>query len=1371
MEYLELSLQQVAERVQSVVMTDQSQSTDFAEIMSFQSLSMMKQHESLGAIAYWLAKGNQTSPDDLKTLLPKARRIDKYDTILVHYLPSLLTLTSKYASSESECSSDDAQSLHQSITSLKDGETWSLRAFQAAVVTVWLADYSGHFAEAPSQTLDTDVETRAKMFSEALKDGAFQFMLAVGQDVRETEWYDPARHGFTSFLIQDTPALHSDSLKVDETLQSILMERFRNFVDAYITNMPDSLRRLKLEEDDQRRQVQGHVQLRPSEHELHLERFLIIISHAFECSPIAAEAFWDGPDGNLYGFLRWASQRQPTPRVAAFCEMLCAISNGESNANAAHKFLLDDTASSSARMRRNSPLSWNHIFRELEFYSKSIKDRPTPLGGRNNYHDQVVEPESAMMLECYLRLVAHLAQQSPEARGWLLTRTQFNLLDHLLLLCASGVESRLRACAFTALSKLLTDKDANAHHMLWSALDAWIFGQSQVAGALQVRGPHHRSPEELEKLVFEHLSYGFEEPNAFVGLLRSLLAPVDGHDNSYGSLPFPEDLGTRYRMAGIEPYVDFVMSLAFAAKSVELQDPVQLRIIRWNCLSFVTMCLSNFNEDLISLTKSSRIGVDSAIDTSSLAVYVRLHPFARIMEWLFNDSVIEALFATAVQNIAEINEATQESPIVLGLLQSLEVVDEILSLQQTYFDVVRPEIKMQSNTRRHTVANSALASFEDAITNHLDLIPMLGLYSGSGHERLAIASLRLLEKISMSRKLATPISGGGNRRFEKSRLIVALERDAENETISRWLAGAMTYDAREVASGAICPGLIIKARLLQFLATSMDAIRDRPSIAHLLLGFSCSSHSIYLDESSLFALFTSLFHSVMAFMIACPDGDPESSMYSWLLTLKNDAFRIFRSLWRSPLSSKLALTELRLQDFLCSMSLQQSIIRSDALIDSRSIDDPDFYLTESAAGYAAFLKARSAFLEYAATEFRLVSQSELATLKARIQSSLFGTTTLLDRQQYSNPTIFDYLDFLEIHIGGEIPLVESRYFDASMFHMSVNDDNADLSRYERKVEQIVRLRQTELQKQGQLNNSSDQQQMEADAQNFMQCFVANYQRLAITTAYGEALHSWVQLATVMLECCNLSPTQQNAFVLQLLQQTLPKLGRSYSEDPNTALVLAKFVRSLLCHAGLPHSSADAKVPPDNIQDQFFEAFRTGLIGIQIPEATSSLRATCAQLCQGYLGGLLQQSGKNSSRALHCVKSTGDNLMETLCEDAYSGEGDCKVSALALLDSLVVLANEQKSKYVLDSFNRYNFIQVITGAIRALPSELQTATAETVPMVLSFYDASLSLLLRVAQSRVGAAVVFNVGFVAAVRESGIFGADPDIGLGQYLASWN
>lgn len=56
-------------------------------------------------------------------------------------------------------------------------------------------------------------------------------------------------------------------------------------------------------------------------------------------------------------------------------------------------------------------------------------------------------------------------------------------------------------------------------------------------------------------------------------------------------------------------------------------------------------------------------------------------------------------------------------------------------------------------------------------------------------------------------------------------------------------------------------------------------------------------------------------------------------------------------------------------------------------------------------------------------------------------------------------------------------------------------------------------------------------------------------------------------------------------------------------------------------------------------------------------------------------------------------------------------------------------------------------------------------AVDVPLLLSYYEGKLSLLLRISQTRLGASYVINAGLIQAVQESGLFAVDPDLGIGR------
>lgn len=75
-----------------------------------------------------------------------------------------------------------------------------------------------------------------------------------------------------------------------------------------------------------------------------------------------------------------------------------------------------------------------------------------------------------------------------------------------------------------------------------------------------------------------------------------------------------------------------------------------------------------------------------------------------------------------------------------------------------------------------------------------------------------------------------------------------------------------------------------------------------------------------------------------------------------------------------------------------------------------------------------------------------------------------------------------------------------------------------------------------------------------------------------------------------------------------------------------------------------------------------------------------------------------------------------------------------------------------------------------GRFRNITSLLTEFYVQTdIPILLSYYDSKLSLLLNISQTRAGAVHVMNAGLFEAVRASRLFSVDPDLGIGMLLIS--
>ncbi|KAH3913258.1 hypothetical protein HBH56_113700 [Parastagonospora nodorum] len=1382
---IEQWLTSVSDRLNATSIVGQVPLAGFVEIMTFQRQSLTRQHENLAAICTHMIKAGYINLDCYQSLLARAKTLERHDLITIHYVPLVLRATS-WAAAETNLVLKDARKLHDQLMAGRDNDNWTLRNLHAATLAWWLAEYSGRYVDPNTQdpamqsiNFEAEATARSDAFLRTLDDGAFHFMLSFSQDVRPTRWYDPQKTSMLSTLLQDTAVLNTEAIIPEGFFKTLVMEQLQTFVDSFITNMPDTLRRLKVEEDDQRRRLQLHFQQSTGEYPMHLERFMVIVAYAFDGFPDAAEDFWSDKESNLYGFLQWAAKRQPTPRIAMFCEMLRAISTGQANADSAHRFLMEEGASASGKIRRTSSLSYGHIFSELVEFEKDIREPKKTIqnGGyvpSQNPVDQIVEPESATMLESYLRLLAHVGRQSEAARNFLLDNREHDFANICFGLCTDKVESGLRASAYDALSALLVGKDSLRASGMWNLLDNWT-----VNGFYAGSKPSTAMGAVPRDDFWATLAEGYDESVAFVRFLHALVEPYPQNQGLNDSLPFPEGLGSSRRMPGIESYIDFVMQQVFAERSQDIIDPLQRSVMRWTCLSFMVTCLQTFNENLVVFANKSSIPVDAVIDTSSLAVYVALHPFTRVMEWLFNDRVLKALFAASHHDVTEVDAAPSDSPLVQSLLLSIEVMDQVMKLQATYLDIVRPVLRQQSSFQHSPVSNLSLASFEDAVLSNLQVIVDLGLYCGTGHEALTIASLQLLEKMASSRKLAISPAGFGQR-SGRSKIVGILEKDNEAERIGRSLSGLMRFSADELEAGPDASGYTVKLRILDFLNSCLAAVSLRPTIAHILLGFSCGSNTVHVAEDSLWANGQSLFHAILLLSVEYPDNNGEEFL-AWRSALKTRCWDILQKLWRSPLTSGIVMEELRENELLFIEAPQLVPISLNASWDGVSfaqgleqaaVNDYSWFFADiPGIALQNFLQRRAAFLDYESRELRLTVKESMPTMRSRIQSVLLGTSVRPGEDPVLNPTIFDLFDFVEFEYP-ERSLPDQHPIFEGVNLSSCLEEKEGVELYsEPLLEQVILLRMKYWRKDGTIPIcATTDEQIEAEAPKMaeahalLRVFADWNRRQQLRRYHREILQSWIQVLMVAVHSCDFDAGSRSSFILQTIQVILPKLEQAYTSDVFTALQLASLAESLVQKIDFASTAFDKT--GDFANDRISQLFRAALAGIYSPVSSPELREYCYQICFRYIHGTFHKASTNTLLGRHtmdAIKNCGSHLIETICDDAYSGQGTCKISALLLLNAMVAIATRQQSKHMLETFVSLNFVGVLVDNLKHIPEELRAAAAPQIPALLSYYDACLALLLRICQSRLGAAYVLNAGLFLSIRDSQIFAVDPDIGL--------
>ncbi|RAL14630.1 cullin-4B [Aspergillus homomorphus CBS 101889] len=1377
----------LGDQAQKATLVGQIEDEDTMESLEIQRSSLLQQHETLGAILSYLFKGPYTSPEDLRVLVKHLRSLDRFDSLVVHYVPCIVSAFVQHGSPERSSSYKEARSLHKEIVTTTVAQEWKIPTFHSAIIALWLAIFSGWDFDAPSSPLqgvdpEKDVDERTALFMTALDDGGVDFLLTICYGINNEEWADPARRELVTLLLKEVASAMLELNQCSGFLKTLLMESFEVFSESCIANMPDAVRRLKTEEDSQRLDHLTALRdgLTSSPHRgvvearTHLESFLMIMAFAFEQRPDAAQEFWADPDGNLYGFLQWASKRQTVPRVSAFCELLCSISGGEENATAAHRFLSEEDKFLSAKFKRSTSMNWSQMFAELELYATKVTEKPPAsqaiLRSRKLDPADMNEPESPVMLTCYLRLLEHLCKQSATIRDWLLHHPTFNIVGTLLTLCTGTVPTHLRASVFTALAALMTERTAHNGNEMWLSLDHWISGESMITANIAKPPMTTNKPAWFEHQIFHNIGERFDQASAFVTLVSSLVTPTPESAQFHLSLPFPENLGSSYRTAGIEPYIDFVMGHALTRKVPDMNER-QTRLMTLKCLEFVTTCLGSFNESLVTVLSQPSLSPDSAFKSSTMVTYIRLHPFARVAEWLFNEDVIRAIFATAQQDVNEVAKASADSTLVLSVQRSLEVMLAIFDLQSTYFNIVRPMIRSQADANRSTVANSSLAAFEDSVLNYLAIVPALCLYCSTGHQQLTVTSMMLLERLSSSPKLNKVTSPELSKWRSSNKIVEVLSSEVDLDNLARPLAHQMETDARELEAGEMSPAYIIRQSLLELLTTCLGSISERPTIAHLLLGFSSIGNLLDVSPDGMFANKAALLHAIIQFVQDYP-GAIDDNILPWLMRMKRLAFEVLKNLWSSKISSFFTLSEMRGARFLTNILVNQPVIGPHTSWDGLPIIADEFWISESTTAYAEFLLLRSYLFDYAAIEIRSAAKIGAPAHQAELISTLFGTSLSQTGETIVNPTVFDLFDFADLDIANPLPFPDLYALEGIDFNVCARPEaDAPFVLYKTdEVMELIQVRKEELFATGQLR-PQDEEQFIAEADSLMLFIKTTNQSRQIRHNRFLALRSWTELITTMLSSSEIEGGRRTTFILHSLQLILPKLEAAIQGNMPEALELARLAETLI--SKLESTKPESPQPTVNtvrrggdvLDEKLHQMFQVCVRGVVVTTGNVSLRESLYNICSHYVARIVSTQTAHElikQQSQHVVKASGHALVEAICDDAYAGQETCRVSAVLCLNLLAVL-DRQTSSMLAEMIAQTNYLSLFLDVIRVLPVELRNAQASDTPLLLSYYQSLLSLLQELCQTKIGATHVLKTGLFQAVRESQLFAADPDLGI--------
>lgn len=1390
----------IADALQSKAILGEPRGSEFYLTFEFQRDSLFKQHEALASILAFLFRGNYTNAEDLRKLHNVVKVWSRLDFNLIHYLPALSSAFRLYGAAESgQIQAEQADSLNNVLGTMpKDSISIAIRPFNAVLVLLWTVEYSGRFRDMGD---DRDGQKRGDVVKHALQDDALGFLLLICTSTNADVWRHPARQELVALLLSETTALPLDGDQTSAYFRTLLMESLENFVEAFITNMPDSIRRLKTEEDDQRlNQLIAVQEGLPINHrdgnvsKLHLESFLVLISYAFEQRPEASLQWWEDPDNNLYGFLQWASSRQTVPRVSAFCELLCSISEDQECADATHKFLLDESLPTPARGRRNPSMNYNQMFEVLELYANKVHERVATSqlpNARKLGPSDMNELESPVMLSCYLRLLAHLCKQPSATRSFILeSRPSFP--QSLLILSSGPVPSYLKASIFATLDALLTSKTVQTSTEMWQTLDTWasVGHDALRATTTQPAQPLKATTSRLLSTL-SSIGHSFDQYDGFVVFLRDLITPNPTTGSNADLLPFPSDLGSSYRATGIGPYIDFVCGQVFVKRIPELVDETQRLIGIFHCLEFIAIGIEGFNEDYMAMLDRSGANKQTSSDAPPTAVYAQHSPFARLMQWVLSTDMNKLIMESMLVDPEIVESTPPDSPLQLGLQRAIDIVNRLLDLQPTYFDIVKPLI--QSQLAQERTIRSSVACIEDAIVAHPKVVLKLCQFAATNHADLSLRSLALLQKLSSSAKLNNHFLATEIVRGRSTRLLDALGPNAgfELQPVSVNLSSRLAVDMRELEEGFQSIGYLTKDGILTFFNACLETQPDLPNIAHLLLGFDRIGERLVLSDS--IDEGTSVFNTVADLIQSYPGGEA-GDFISWLLHIRTVALHVLRDLWTSRLSSEIVLGQLRRIQFLQMQYIQQAVISQYTLWDGISILHPTFWFTVSAEGLADFFAYRASLYHYSTTELRSAAAGRLSNTLRLALSTLEGKTSDTDGSLIMHADIYALFDFLDLDLSTTCKPVVIFYSDADFSAFMTETDEGPTGLYNLKLvrEWLNAARFNHMQN---IYESAERRQeideeISAEATNILSALEAENRATFARKMRAETLHEYVELIIAVVECCPMDSAATSQFILRMLQIMLPKLDAYIADESPDVLELARAADALLF--SLSGTSQSDSHTEDMITEKLFQLFRASIEGIPTPTSISNsgLRTTLYSICIQYLSRLMSGSDADTditvrSRriTMDCVRSASVRLIQTICDDADDGIDACRIHAFNLLGLLTSLARTEKSSFVLNSLVKANALEILIDPLKYIASEFQsteptskshhhlfprtdltlTSPKPDRPQLLSVFEARMLLLLQISRNREGAGSLLDAGVVSVLRDSGLFTADPDLGI--------
>ncbi|KAK9477547.1 nucleoporin Nup186/Nup192/Nup205 [Lipomyces japonicus] len=707
MSVLREELRQLQEKETSGHFLGRDLDESFVENIKYRRQAVLTELGSVSSILVLISQNRFTTTEQFKIYLDDLLQLEKYNQILLYYIPPIIAFFDSICSlgdinsfSGASEAFEEAYVCHTYFSERQRKPPTQLPLFHSSIDLWWYAHFAGLCLGerdlAAKKKVDYVIDVVTPALNAIVNGGAFEFMMVIASNTASINEVGTNYNDFQSFLRSKTiislpatiPSNPSSTTGVlldieihypfSTVFEATFIQSLSYLAEAIISNLADILKELKEKEEDQifgqdRPEISEHDSI-PSGDEsnqvdFELEKFFIYISHIYGGRPDNALQFWTDPESNLYGFLTWASQCQTPLMIATYCDMLASLSYGPESSILAHSFLKNDdigTAISSNSLTRDSTihrLGYEYIFEAFGYYISNLRNVSQEQNifgtstGASSARSLItvadlpkLDDEGCMIVSAYLRLLETVGSWSPIARSELVdSGSPNNAFVPLIYLLEC--RTPLTGPIFNAIRAFATDADKRTRNTLWEALDSWLFNSPVFVSRMPAAysGTYGGSQRLSLKERFNILLTSYADILGFVRLVEQFTR-LSKTDTVY-DVPFPENLGSKYRSpSGIRPYIDIIIDDVFYNTNAPALTDKQRLALQIECLNFISNCIHNFSVSLVAIASATTSG-DPSVPGVNVELAVQPEGLA---EYLWAHPcvwVMEKLFDDRIYNV------------------------------------------------------------------------------------------------------------------------------------------------------------------------------------------------------------------------------------------------------------------------------------------------------------------------------------------------------------------------------------------------------------------------------------------------------------------------------------------------------------------------------------------------------------------------------------------------------------------------------------------------------------------------------------------------------------------------------------------------